>query len=123
MTRHLLRRVAFVLIAFYAFGQATVALAACGMERGAMAQAMAMPAGDGCDDCAQGGTSSVTASCVAHCNADLQLTGSAPDAAVPVAAIADALMVVAVPRFRSRPVLAHLPAAPPRRILLHSFQV
>lgn len=123
MTSRLIRRIAIALLALYAFGQATVALAACGMERGAMAQAMAMPASDSCDDCTQVGPNAVTASCVVHCNADLQLAGSARDAAVPAPAIADALIVVVVPPFRSPPVLAHLPGAPPRRILLHSFQI
>jgi hypothetical protein len=41
MTTHLLRRIAIVLIAFYAFGQASIAMAGCGMDRGEMAQAMA----------------------------------------------------------------------------------
>jgi hypothetical protein len=121
MTARLIRRIAIALVAFYAFGQASVALAACGMDRGAMAQAMAMPAGDSCDDCAKAGADSVTALCVAHCTADLQLTGAAPDAAPAVAGV---LMVAAVPRFRSPSVLAYLPpGGPPRRILLHSFQV
>ena len=123
MTSRLIRRIALALLALYAFGQASVALAACGMDREAMAQAMAMPAGDPCDDCAKADADSVTALCVAHCTADLQLAAAAPDA-LPAAAIADALIVIAVPRFRSPPVLAYLPpGTPPRRILLHSFQV
>jgi hypothetical protein len=123
MTARFIRRFAVALIAFYAFGQASVALAACGMDRGAMAQAMAMPAGDTCDDCANTGADAVTQLCVVHCTADLQLTAAAPDA-LPAAAIVDPLMAIAVPRFRSPPVLAYLPpGAPPRRILLHSFQV
>jgi len=123
MTSRLIRRVAFVLVALYAFGQTTVALAACGMDRSAMAQAMAMPAGDGCDGCAKAGADSVTALCVAHCTADLQLAVAAPDD-LPAPAIVDSLIAVAFPRFRSPPVLPYLPpGAPPRRILLHSFQV
>jgi hypothetical protein len=123
MTFRLIRRIAIALLTLYAFGQASVALAACGMERGAMAQVMAMPAGDTCEDCAKADADSVTPLCVAHCTADLQLTAAAPDA-LPAAAIADPLMTIAVPRFRSPPVLAYLPpGAPPRRILLHSFQV
>ena len=121
MTFRLVRRIAFALLVFYAFGQASVALAACGMDRGAMAQAMAMPAGDTCDECGTAG-SSVTALCVAHCNADLQLTGAAPDVLAAPAAQLPALFPI--PRFRSPPVLAYLPpGALPRRILLHSFQV
>ena len=122
MTLRFTRRIVVALLAFYAFGQAGVALAACGMDRGAMAQAMAMPAGETCGDCASSGTDSVSALCVAHCAADLQIAGTAPDAAVapPIAGS----MLVAPPRFGSPPVVTCLPpAAPPRRILLHSFQV
>jgi hypothetical protein len=123
MTSCLIRRIALALLALYAFGQASVALAACGMDRGGMAQAMAMPDGDGCGGCAMTDPRSVNALCVAHCTADLQLTGAAPDA-IPAPAIADVLAAAAVPRFRSPPVPAYLPpGAPPRRILLHSFQV
>jgi len=123
MTSRLIRRIAIALLALYAFGQASVALAACGMDREAMAQAMAMPAGDTCDDCANAAADAITPLCVAHCTSDLQLTAAAPDA-LPAAAILDSLMAIAVPRFRSPPVLAYLPpGAPPRRILLHSFQV
>ena len=123
MTLRLIRRVALALVAFYAFGQASIAFAACGMDRGAMAQAMSMPAGDTCDDCAKAGGDSVTAVCVAHCTADLQVTAAAPEAP-PALAVAESLTAVAVPRFRSPPVVGYLPpGAPPRRILLHSFQV
>lgn len=123
MATHLIRRIAIFLIAFYAFGQASVAFAACGMDRGAMAQAMAMPAGDTCDDCVKANADSVTALCVAHCTADLQVPAAAPDA-LPAPAAAESLTAFAVPRFRSPPILAYLPpGAPPRRILLHSFQI
>jgi hypothetical protein len=123
MTSRLIRRIAIALLAPYAFGQASVALAACGMDREAMAQAMAMPAGDMCDDCVEAGTDSVTALCVAHCTADLQVAGTAPDVGVAPATTAS-MLVVAVPRFRSPPLLGPVPpGAPPRRILLHSFQI
>ena len=123
MTSRLIRRIAIALIAFYAFGQASVALAACGMDRGEMAQAMAMPASGTCDDCANAGTDSVTALCVAHCAADLQVAGTAPDVAVAPAVI-ESMLAVAIPRFRSPPIQVYLPpGAPPRRILLHSFQI
>jgi len=122
MTSRFIRRFAVALIALYAFGQASAALAACAMDRGAMAQAMAMPAGDACDDCAKAGADSVTTLCVAHCTADLQLTGAAPDVvAAPAVQPPTALPIT---RFRSPPVLAYLPPGTlPRRILLHSFQV
>ena len=122
MTFRLVRRIAIALIAFYAFGQASVAFAACGMDRGAMAQAMAMPGDQTCDECSTTGADAVTAICVAHCTADWQVT-AAPDA-VPAPAVAGPLTAIVVPRFRSPPVLAYLPpGAPPRRILLHSFQI
>ena len=122
MRLRLLRRIAIVLLAFYAFGQVGVALAACGMDRGAMAQAMTMPAGQGCDECPQPGRDTVSAACAAHCTADLQLTARTPDA-VPASAI-EARAVLAVPIFSSPPVVASLPPGTlPRRILLHSFQV
>ena len=122
MKLHFVRRIALALVALYAFGQASIALAACAMDRGAMAQAMAMPASDTCDDCVTTAPDSVGVACVAHCTADLQLTGVASDA---IAAPAMAPLTVApVPRFRSPPVLAYRPPGNlPRRILLHSFQV
>ncbi len=123
MTVRLIRRIAVVLIAFYAFGQAGVALAACGMDRGAMAQAMAMPGDQTCDECAKAGADTVALNCVAHCTADLQLKAVSPDA-VPSPAVAELLTAPAVAHFRSPPILDYLPpGAPPRRILLHSFQV
>lgn len=126
MKLRLIRRIAVALVAFYAFGQANVALAVCGMDRGAMAQAMSMQGGgdQGCEDCAKAGqdTVAVTAACAVHCTADLQLTKAAPDS-VPVPAVLAATTLL-VPRFRSPPVLAYLPPGNlPRRILLHSFQV
>jgi hypothetical protein len=122
MTSRLIRRIALALLALYAFGQASVALAACGMERGGMAQAMAMPAGDTCDGCATADADSVTALCVAHCTSDLQLTGVAPDVVAAPAVQSPTALPIA--RFGSPPVLAYLPRATlPRRILLHSFQV
>jgi hypothetical protein len=123
MTARLVRRIAFALLAFYAFGQASIALAACGMDRADMAQAMTMPVDDACDGCAKPATDSVSALCLAHCTADLQVTTVAPEA-VPAAVIAAVLVVPSVARFSGPPPLAYLPpGAPPRRILLHSFQV
>lgn len=122
MTFRLVRRIAIALLAFYAFGQASVAFAACGMDRGAMAQAMATPGDQTCDECSTAGADAVPPLCVAHCTAGLQIT-AAPDA-VPAPAVAEPLSAIAIPRFRSPPILAYLPpGAPPRRILLHSFQV
>lgn len=122
MTLRTIHRLAIFVLAFYAFGQAGVALAACGMERGAMAQAMATTGDQACGDCAEPSVDTVTAACVAHCTADLQLTAAALDL-VPSPAIS-AMPVLVLPRYRSPPVIAYLPPGPlPRRILLHSFQV
>ena len=120
MTLRLIRRIAIVLVAFYALGQAGVALAACGMDRGAMA--IAMQGEQPCGDCAQTGGDSFAAVCVTHCTSDLQLTSAAPDTAVAPAIESHA--VVPSPRSSSPPVLAYLPPGTlPRRILLHSFQI
>ena len=121
MTARRIRRIAIALLALFAFGQASVALAACGMDRQGMAQAMAMPAGEPCGGCAPADRDSVSAVCVAHCTADLQTVCATPDLP-PSSAIVVPLK--AAPVFRSALFLACLPpGAPPRRILLHSFQV
>jgi hypothetical protein len=121
MSRRFNRRIAFLLLGLLGFAQAGVALAACSMDRGTMAHAMAMPADEPCDSCVVEGAS-VAAVCVAHCTADLQLTGAAPDVvAAPAVQPSTALPIA---RYRSPPVLAYLPPGTlPRRILLHSFQV
>jgi hypothetical protein len=123
MTLRLIRRIAIVLAAFSAFGHASVALAGCGMDRGAMAQSMAMPAGDTCDDCVKIATDAVTATCIAHCTADLQLAPGEP-VSIPDAVYAP---LPSAPKARigtGPPVSAQtLAASVPRRILLHSFQV
>jgi len=123
MTSRLIRRIAIGLIAFYALGQASIAMAACGMDRSAMAEAMIMAGSQPCDDCATPASQdAVTAACVAHCTADLQLTTATADA-VPARAI-ESRATIPVPSFRSPPVVAYPPpATPPRRILLHSFQI
>lgn len=123
MTARLIRRIAIALLALYAFGQASVALAACGMDREAMARAMAMPAGEPCGGCAPAERDSVGAVCVAHCTADLQTVSTTPGDAAPPSAIVVPLKAVP-PVFRSALLLAcPPPGAPPRRILLHSFQI
>jgi hypothetical protein len=121
MSRRFSRRIAILVLGLLAFAQAGMTSAACSMDRGSMAQAMTMPADEPCDGCATEGAS-VTAMCVAHCTADLQLTGAAPDIAAAPTVQGSAALPIA--HFRSQPVVAHLPPGPlPRRILLHSFQV
>lgn len=122
MAFRLVRRLAFLLIALYAMGQAGIALAACGMDRGAMAQAMSMPDGTPCEGCPEQSVQSIGAACVAHCVADLQLSSAQPAAALPAQAMP--FVIAPPPRLERPPLVAHLPpGGPPRRILLHSYQV
>jgi hypothetical protein len=117
-----LRRIALALIPLLAFAQANVALAACPMERGGMAQA----ATDGgcCDTLEFEQAPQLSNGCLAHCTAELQLSG------FPVALVrapAD-VAVLFVPRLEAqRPTGIGLSAPPPiavpSRIVLHSFLV
>lgn len=123
MKRSLLRRTALLLTAFLLFAQGSIALAACAMDRGAMAPAMEMPADAQCDCGEMQLNSSPSANCVAHCTADLQVAGGA--AVFVGAPLVPALHVVAFPDSTIRIAVAKAP--PPRsvpsRILLHSFLI
>lgn len=123
MSARLIRRLAVILIALYAFGQASVALAGCEMDRGSMVQVMAMSGADHCDDCTVAKAPTVTVACSAHCTADLQLTPAEP-AAIPGSS-SEPLLRAALSRFCSPPPnLAQAAGGKlPRRILLHSFQI
>ena len=122
-----LRRVAVVLIALLGFAQASVAFAACPLERGTLSHMIAPQDGEPCDDCATSvtGFDSLYANrCLAHCTADLQLTG---DAVAIVRGPGDAAILHA-PRADLRlAILTGLdgppPGALPSRILLHSFLI
>lgn len=124
MNRSLLRRTAILLTALFLFAQGSVALAACAMDRGSMAPAMEMAADVECDCGAMEANTTPSASCVAHCTADLQLPGGA---AVLVRAPAlSAVLHIVVFRDSSVPVV--MSKAPPHRgvpsrILLHSFLI
>jgi hypothetical protein len=112
-------------MALLAFAQASVALAACSMDRGGMAQMVTV--GDGCGDCNAEVKTYVPQyanRCVAHCTADLQLNGLAL-ALVRGPADAPVLLVPRVePRFLGGAGLeAPPPGAVPPRILLHSFLI
>jgi hypothetical protein len=122
MKTSVIRRIVFCLIALWAFGQAAVALAACSMERGAPMTSQA----DGMPDCGSGAQICLESAnvCVAHCNADLQLTSEAP---VLVRAPADTPVLMVV-RFQRHPIESTaLEAPPPRalppRILQHAFLI
>ena len=131
MSRRLLRRLALALIAFLAFAQASVALAACTMDRGQMGPATVHThdgmAGD--EDCCTvdsvpSAQPQVANDCFAHCTADLQVTGF-PVVLVHAPALTPVLLL---PRLESGPPgRAILEAQPPptitSRILLHSFLI
>ncbi len=125
MNLRLIRRFALWLIAVLAFAQASVVLAACSMERGSMAPMLEMM--EGCASCEpEGGTDAAQSAnrCVAHCTADLQLSGSLA-ALVRSPAHVPVLLLPPVNRLASpRTGLEQAPpGAPPRRILLHSFLI
>ena len=119
MNRRLLRRLALVLIAFLAFAQAGVALAGCFMDRGEMA-AMAMQ-GDCCSPAPEFEPApELRNNCLAHCTADLQLSGL-PVGLVQAPAHTPVLVL-------PRATFPYPPAPPPvvtlpSRILLHSFLI
>jgi hypothetical protein len=127
MPRILMRRVALLMIGLLAFAQGSAASAACSMERGTAAPAMAMAPDEPCDDC--GAATSAAAAkypnlCVAHCTSDLQLSGAAASivrgpADLPVLRIARCEIGPAPHTGLHTPP----PGAPPRRILLHSFLI
>jgi hypothetical protein len=124
MTRSLLRRTAILLSALFLFAQGSVALAACVMDRGSMAPAMEMAADMECDCGEMQANTSPTATCVAHCTADLQLPGGAA-VLVREPAISAVLYVVAFPdsSIRVAPDKAPPPRGVPTRVLLHSYLI
>ena len=123
MNRSLLRRTAILLTALFLFAQGSVALAACAMDRGSMAPAMEMPADMECDCGEVQANTAPSATCVAHCTVDLQLSGAA-FVLVHAPSVSAVLYVVA---FRDSSI-RFAEKAPPRsgvppRILLHSFLI
>jgi hypothetical protein len=125
MKRQFARRIALALVAMLVFAQASIALAACPMDRGSLAPMLEMS--DGCGDCnteIKAEAPQYANRCVAHCTSDLQLSGSLTALA---AHAADAPILV-LPRYELHRVpraVAELspPGAVPVRILLHSFLI
>jgi hypothetical protein len=123
MNLRLLRRVATLLIALFVFAQASVVLAACAMDRASMAQAMTMASDESCTCGGSEMQKSVTASCMAHCTVDLQLSG------LPIALVrgptSAPVLVVQMAEVHSGLTALHTPPPSPlpRRILLHSFLI
>ena len=125
MVLRLKRRVALLLVLLLGFAQINVAVAACSMDRGMLGHEITLTADQTCDGC--GGVSDRDTHapniCVAHCTADLQaavasvsLVRAPSDAPVlTVAQVAPALLGRLMERVRA--------AAPPLRVLLHSFLI
>jgi hypothetical protein len=122
--RHI-RRVSIWLIAMLAFAQASVAIAACSMDRGSLAPMLEM-AGD-CGDCKtqlKPDAPQYANRCVAHCTSDLQLSGAFAALTVHPADVS-VLLLPRLERYRLPNDLAYVspPGAVPVRILLHSFLI
>jgi hypothetical protein len=119
MNRRLVRRLAFALIAMLAFAQAGIALAGCFMERGEMANMATL--GDCCNPTPEFQPApELRNDCLAHCTADLQLSG------LPIALVqAPADVPVLLLPHPAAPYLAAPPPTPriPPRILLHSYLI
>jgi hypothetical protein len=125
MNRRLIRRIALAVIAMLAFAQGSVALAACSMDRAALAPMLEMA--DGCGDCAAQDKPDAPQNanrCVAHCTSDLQLSGSFAVLAVHPAEVVPLVLPRGEPNRVPRSV-AELspPGVVPVRILLHSFLI
>jgi hypothetical protein len=127
MKLRLLRRISVGLIAVLAFAQASVAIAACTLDRGSLSQMMAPSSDMPCADC---GTSVsdfgplYANRCVAHCTSDLQLSASLAALAVHPADVPVLVLPRAGVYHVPRAVVHVSPSgAVPVRILLHSFQV
>jgi hypothetical protein len=114
---------AMTLIALLGFAHASLVLAACMLERGMLPQAIAAEAHA---PCADSGTPAMACEsgnlCVAHCTADLQLTGNpavlvrSPGEPASLFVPHSDLHLALRTGLESRP-----PGTPPSRILLHSF--
>lgn len=120
MRRTLKRCIALLLLGALGFSQISVALAACFMDRGSMAQMSAMPC-----DCGPSDAQPSSATCVAHCTADLQLVGGT---VAIVRSAADTPVLVVAPgkppgAAMSRGLESPPPGAPSRRVLLHSYLI
>ena len=127
MTLRLTRRIAILLIGLLVFAQASVALAACTLDRGSLPQMMGASSEMPCGDCGVSMTDFgplYANRCVAHCTADLQLAGMQAALACSAADVP----ALFLPRTELRAGLtlgleAPPPGTPPRRVLLHSFLI
>lgn len=118
------RRISIWLIAMLAFAHVSLALAACSMDRGALAPMLEMPAD--CGDCStmvKPEAPQFANRCVAHCTSDLQLSGSHALAVHPAEVPLLILPRAEVYHSPRAMVDASPPGAVPVRIVLHSFLI
>lgn len=130
MTRCLKRWLSIALLAALGFSHASLAVAACAMDRGDLSQMLVSQEAvhdccDSADGNGDGGSPSMTANaCVAQGTAHLQLYSAV---SAPVLPGTSARIVLLVPPAAERPLERRLierpPAAVPSRILLHSFLI
>jgi hypothetical protein len=126
MKRHLKRWLSILLLAALGFSHASLALAACVMDRADLSRMLASPqVAHECCDIEGGGTLEMTANaCNVKVTADLHIYGAA---SVPVLPGTSARVVLIVPqaieRSLERRLIERPPAAVPSRILLHSFLI
>lgn len=115
------------MLATLALTQASLVLAACGMERGQLAQVLAEPADHACCDEMPGSTGGdgmpmSANACLAQSTADLQVSGGA----MPIFVDAGNVPVLLLPACRASAVPRTKPVVRdrvPPRILLHSFLI
>ena len=126
MSRALKRWLSVLLLGMLAFSQATLVLAACGVDRAGLVQALAGDMHECCDT-ERPATNLVPLSansCLGEGTADLQASGTS----IPAVAAPPALAVLFVPQPHGGPPPSALLRAPPAsavpsRILLHSFLI
>lgn len=126
MSRALKRWLAVLLLGALAFSQASLVLAACGIDRAALVQALAGDMHECCDT--EGPATNLVPmsanSCLGEGTSDLQASGPS----MPAVAAPAALPVLFVPQRQAGPPPSALLRAPPARavpsrILLHSFLI
>lgn len=125
MSRRAFRRIALVLLALLGFAQASIALAACTMDRSALGPANVDSATMECGLPEHTDPGPVNANvCLAHCTADLTST---PGVA-PVVPALPQTPVLTLPRIdqTARPLMHEQvppPGMPPPRVLFHSYLI
>jgi hypothetical protein len=126
VSRALKRWLSIVLLGTLAFSQATLVLAACGIDRAALVQALAGDMHECCDTerPAPNLVPMSANSCLGEGTSDLQASGTS----IPALAAPPALPVLVLRRPQAGPPPSALLRAPPAsgvpsRILLHSFLI